>query len=99
MKNGFEKVEVTKASGDFGADIIAFKEEIKYAIQCKKYSNPVGVKAIQETMGSKAIYNCHIGVVLTNSTFTKQATKLTKENNIVLWDSTKLKELITNSNK
>ena len=34
-KNGFDKVEVTKGSGDQGIDIIAFKDGIKYGIQCK----------------------------------------------------------------
>lgn len=94
MADGFINVQVTSSSGDFGADVIAYKNEVKYAIQCKKYSQPVGVKAIQEVMGSKSIYGCHVAVVLTNNTFTPQARKLAEQNNVLLWDRIKLQELI-----
>ena len=97
-KNGFTNVEVTKASGDYGADVIAYKDDIKYAIQCKKYSNKVGISAIQEVIGSMSIYNCHVGVVLTNNYFTPAAKELANKNNIILWDKKKLDELIKNSN-
>lgn len=99
LADGFDNIEVTKASGDYGADIIAYKNDIKYAIQCKKYSNTVGVKAIQEVMGSKSIYNCHVAVVLTNNFFTEQAKKLAEKNNVLLWDRKKLEELIKKYNK
>lgn len=99
LADGFENIEVTKASGDYGADIIAYKNDIKYAIQCKKYSSTVGVKAVQEVMGSKSIYNCHVAVVLTNNFFTEQAKKLAEKNNVLLWDRKKLEELIKKYNK
>ena len=96
LNNGFENVEVTQYSGDFGVDIIAFKDDIKYAIQCKKYSSPVGIKAIQEVIGSKAMHNCHVAVVLTNNFFTSSAKELAKKNNVLLWDRNKLEEMINN---
>lgn len=92
--NGFKNVEVTQFSGDFGVDIIAYKDEVKYAIQCKKYSSPVGVKAVQEVIGSKTMNNCHVAVVLTNNYFTNSAKELAKQNNVLLWDRNKLEELI-----
>ena len=70
---GFEDVTVTRGSGDQGVDILAFKEDIKYAIQCKNYSTPLGNKSIQEVFAGKTFYHCHVGVVMTNSTFTKGA--------------------------
>lgn len=94
--NGFEKIQVTKASGDYGVDIIAYKDEIKYAIQCKKYSSPVGIKAVQEVLGSKTMNDCHVAVVLTNNTFTNSAKELANKNNVLLWDNNKLNELIQN---
>lgn len=97
--NGFNKVNVTQCSNDYGVDIIAFKDEVKYAIQCKKYSSPVGIKAVQEVIGSKAMNGCHVGVVLTNNTFTKSATSLAEKNNILLWDRKKLERLINNYQK
>lgn len=95
--NGYTNVRLTAGSGDQGVDIIAHKEEVKYAIQCKHYSSPVGNTPVQEVNAGKAIYNCHIGVVLTNSIFTKGAEELAKANNVLLWDRCKLYELIKNA--
>lgn len=92
--NGFNDVTVTKASSDYGADVVAVKDDIKYAIQCKCYSGTVGVSAVQEVIASKSIYDCHVGVVLTNSSFSNEAKKLAQANNILLWDRNKLIELI-----
>ena len=97
--NGFTKVEVTQSSSDFGVDVLAYKDDIKYAIQCKKYSSPVGIKAVQEVIGSRSMNNCHVAVVLTNNTFTKSAIELAEKNNVLLWDRDKLIELIENMNK
>lgn len=96
LNNGFSNVEVTQYSGDFGVDIIAYKDDVKYAIQCKKYSSPVGIKAVQEVIASKAMNDCHVAVVLTNNYFTSSAKELAKKNNVLLWDRNKLKKLIDN---
>ena len=92
--NGFDNVEVTTASHDYGVDVIAYKDNIKYAIQCKKYSSKVGIKAVQEVIGSRSMHKCHVGVVLTNNYFTKSAIELAEKNNIFLWDRNKLDELL-----
>lgn len=84
-QKGFTDVKVTKASGDYGCDVVATKDYIKYAIQCKKYSNPVGIDAVQEALGSKKMYNCHVAVVLTNNTFTPNAKILAEKTNVILW--------------
>ncbi len=88
--NGFVDVRITGTSNDYGVDIIAFKEDVKYAIQCKKYSHPIGVSAVQEVIASKSMHDCHVAVVLTNSTFTTNAEVLAKKNNVLLWDRHKL---------
>jgi hypothetical protein len=85
-KLNFYDIELTKASGDQGVDILAEKDGIRYAIQCKRYSQPVGNKAIQEVYSGKSYYKCHIGIVVTNNYFTQSARKLAYENGIVLWD-------------
>lgn len=96
LNNGFNNVKVTQYSGDFGVDIIAYKYDIKCAIQCKKYSSPVGIKAVQEVIGNKTMNDCHVAVVLANNFFTSSAKELAKKNNVLLWDRNKLKELINN---
>lgn len=85
-KNGFLEVEVTKASGDYGIDILAEKDGITYAIQCKSYSVPVGVKAVQEAYAGRDYYDCMVGAVLTNQYFTSPAVEAAKKLKILLWD-------------
>ena len=45
-KRGYKDVEVTSGSRDYGIDILARKDGISSAIQCKCYSAPAGVKAV-----------------------------------------------------
>lgn len=94
LKNNFYDVTVTKASCDFGVDVIAYKDSVKYAIQCKKYSSPVGIKAVQEIIASRAMNNCHVAVVLTNNYFTEAAKELALKNNCLLWDRDTLIKMI-----
>lgn len=83
-RKGFKGVTVTKASRDYGVDIIARKRRRRYAIQCKYYSRPVGVSAVQEAFTGMAHYDCNAAMVVTNSTFTKAAITLAEENDVVL---------------
>lgn len=85
-KRGFQDVEVTKGSGDYGIDILAEKEGITYAIQCKCYATPVGVKAVQEAYAGRDYYDCMVGAVLTNQYFTTPAVEAAGKLKILLWD-------------
>ena len=85
-EHGFLDVEVTKGSGDFGADILAEKDGVSYAIQCKCYDKPIGVKAVQEVYAGRDYYDCMIGVVMTNQYFTAPAVELARKLKIMLWD-------------
>lgn len=75
-KKGFRRVEVTQASRDQGADILAVRKKEKYAFQCKYYATPVGNKAVQEVYAAATFYGCDRAVVMTNNTFTKGAIEL-----------------------
>ena len=83
---GFIDVEVTKGSGDYGIDILAEKEGVTYAIQCKRYSGPVGVKAVQEAYAGRDFYDRMVGCVLTNQYFTQPAVEAAARLKILLWD-------------
>lgn len=96
-KNGFENVSVTRGSGDQGGDVLATKEGVKYIIQCKRYANPVGNKAVQEAYAGIAFYKCHVGVVMTNSTFTPSAKELAEATGVLLWDRTVLQKMVEKS--
>lgn len=85
-KIGFQNVEVTQGSGDQGVDILAIKDGIKYAIQCKCYSSDLGNKPIQEINTGKMIYHCQIGAVMTNRHFTAGGKAAAQATGVLLWD-------------
>ena len=91
---GFIEVEVTKSSGDYGIDILAEKEGVTYAIQCKRYNGPVGVKAVQEAYAGRDFYDRMVGCVLTNQYFTQPAVDAAQKLKILLWDRDYLEEMI-----
>jgi restriction system protein len=97
-KNGFSNVNVTPGSGDQGVDILAEKGGVKYAIQCKNYASALSNTPVQEVSAGKMFYNCHVGVVLTNSTFTSGAKKLAEATGVLLWDRTELQNMMDNAN-
>ena len=97
--SGFYNVKVTKGSGDQGVDILAEKDGIRYAIQCKNYSSHLGNTPIQEVNAGKTFYNCHVGVVITNSYFTQGAKELAKATGVILWDRMVLESMINNADK
>jgi HJR/Mrr/RecB family endonuclease len=93
-KNGFDNVEVTQGSGDHGVDVLAEKDGITYAIQCKCYSSSIGNSAIQQAHSGKSIYKRDIAVVMTNQYFTPQAIEEAAQIGVKLWDRDKLNKMI-----
>ncbi len=64
----------TVASGDQGADIIAEKDGIRIAVQCKfRTEGSVGNDAIQQALAGKMYYDCDLALVITNVDFTPKA--------------------------
>ena len=92
-KNGFEHIRLTKGSGDQGVDIIANRDGVRFAIQCKRWANPLGNTPVQEVYSGKAFYDCDAAIVMTNSTFTKGAIELAKKTEVLLWDRSQLQRL------
>lgn len=76
--------QLTATTGDFGADIIAEKDELRYAIQCKFHAKPAGVKAVQEAESSRKYYKCDFAVVVSRSGFTSAAEELARELRVFL---------------
>jgi len=70
------QVEMTPDGGDQGVDIIISIGERKIAIQCKFYSSPVGNAAVMQVAAGRDYYDCTHAMVVTNSSFTKQAKDL-----------------------
>lgn len=85
--HGWMFVERIGRAGDFGADVVARGFMFtKIVVQCKHYSKPVGVRAIQEVNAARQYYNASRAAVATNSTFTKQARALAKRCGVELWE-------------
>ena len=94
QRNGFSEVQVTPKSKDFGADILAKKDAVVYVIQCKFYSSPVGIEAVQQVYGAKVHYGAHVPAVVTNNVFTQAAKILAEETHVLLWDCGILQQFI-----
>jgi len=75
----FENVEMTKHT-DYGADLVAYEDKIKYIFQCKIVKQTQGIKAIQEILGAKSFYKAHKTVVISQSGFTRQSQELAQAN-------------------
>ena len=92
-RRGF-KVSYTATSGDYGADLILKDGKDVIAVQAKRYSSSVGVKAVQEIIGAIKMYDATEAWVVTNSYFTKQAIKLANINDVYLVDRKELIDMI-----
>jgi HJR/Mrr/RecB family endonuclease len=82
---------VTQASGDQGVDVIAERQGIRLVVQCKKYSSPVGNKAVQEIAAGRihqqarsSSLRADHAVVVTNNGFTPSARELANTTNVKL---------------
>ena len=95
---GFIHVETTATSGDHGVDILAEKDGIRYAIQCKCYNRPLGNTPVQEVHAGKEMYHCHIGAVITNQYFTQGGVALAEKTGTLLWDRDWLSKAIDHRN-
>ena len=83
--------KLTPRSGDYGVDIIM---DNCVAIQCKRYSGSVGLKAVQEVYAGMMHYGCSRAIVVTNSRFTKSAFRLAKELDVALWDGKAIQKMM-----
>lgn len=83
---GYKDVEVTPGSGDQGVDILATKDGLRYAIQCKRYTSDLGNSPVQEVHAGKYLYHCHVAAVVTNRYFTAGAIELASATGVLLWD-------------
>ena len=83
-------VQQTQASGDYGADLILSANGIKIAVQAKRYSKNVGIKAVQEISSAKNYYGVNECWVITNNYFTAPAINLATSNDVKLIDRDQL---------
>jgi HJR/Mrr/RecB family endonuclease len=75
---------VTTHSRDFGVDVIAEKTGQRIVVQCKLYSNPVGLKAVQEIAAGKVHEQANHAIVVSNQRFTTAAAQIAATNSVLL---------------
>ncbi len=68
----------TKGSGDFGVDLIAHKNGIKYSIQVKRSISNVSRRAVSDAVAGKDHYGCNAAMAITNSYFSKGAIEMAR---------------------
>ncbi len=90
---GVVDVAGTPGSGDQGADVLFTHSAVRVVVQCKRYTKPVGNKAVQEAHAAKGFYKCERSWVVTSSTFTSSARQLADTLDVTLIAGTDLPRL------
>lgn len=83
VKQGYSHVSLTERY-DYGVDIIAEKDGIKWGIQVKRHKNLVKAFAVRQVVTALRKYNCDRAMVVTNSQFSRVAVELARTNDCVL---------------
>ncbi|MDY6114089.1 MAG: restriction endonuclease [Alloprevotella sp.] len=91
------KVEVTPYSNDKGIDVIMYKDDTKYVIQCKRYKGTVGSPDIQKFIGAIDHAKADKGIFVTTGMFSFEAEKMASDHPIILINRIDLGKLIMNA--
>ncbi len=83
----------TGGSGDQGVDVLAEKDDIRLVLQCKKYSKPVGNRAVQEAFAAKAHAGADAAAVVSTNGFTRSAQELAATTGVLLLHFTELRTI------
>lgn len=84
-KQGYSNVTLTEQY-DYGVDIIANKDGVRWGIQVKRYSGLVKAEAVRQVVTGLRVYSCDRAMVITNSVFSNVAVRLAESNDCVLVD-------------
>jgi len=83
-------VQKTGKTGDAGCDLVVNMDNERWVVQAKRYTGSVGIAAVQEANTAKALYNCGRAMVVTTSSFTKEAYEAARANNVKLIEGDEL---------
>ncbi|WP_319434058.1 restriction endonuclease [Mycobacterium sp. RTGN5] len=86
-------VELTRATGDFGVDLIVTRDGIRTAVQCKRQSRVVNGAAVQQVVAGAAVHDCSATMVVSNHRYTRAAEQLAEVHGCTLVDRTRLARL------
>ena len=80
-------------AGDQGADVIASANGRTLVVQCKRWSRPIGNKAVQEAAAARSFYRAQMAAVVGTAPFTESARELADATDVLLMDEAGLAEL------
>jgi restriction system protein len=86
-------VIMTPLSGDWGVDLIVGNRPNRLAIQCKRYSRPIGPGAVQEVVAGAPMQDCTKTMVVSNQEFTPAARRLAELHGCALVGGVELGQL------
>lgn len=86
--------ELTKATGDQGADLLLTKGPIQIVIQTKYHKASIGNSAVQEAYAAQKHYRADMAFVVSNSGFTKSAEDLAHSTGVKLMTDNHLLEFL-----
>ncbi len=95
-KDGYTNLQSTTYTGDYGVDIIGYKDNVKCAIQCKRANSKISNSAIQEVVAGRKHYKCDKSIVITNNYYTENAKQLAFDNKVELLDRDYIIRIIKN---
>jgi HJR/Mrr/RecB family endonuclease len=74
-------------------DVIAEKPDQRIVVQCKLYSSPVGLKAVQEIAAGKVHELANHAIVVSNQRFTTAAAQIAATNGVLLLHHDDLRQI------
>lgn len=84
-------VRTTKATGDFGADLVGSRPDgTRVVIQAKRWQGSVGVGAVQEVHAARGYYQAPDALLITNSHLSVAARELAARTGVGVWDRARL---------
>jgi len=101
IKMGF-RANITQLTGDGGIDIEAYYDgpifSGKYSVQCKRWKNVVGEPIIRDFYGAVVSSKSLKGIIITSSSFSRQAYEFAADKNLELIDHELLIKIINSVN-
>ncbi len=91
--HGYRNISLTEQY-DYGIDIIAEKDGVRWGVQVKRYTGLVKAEAVRQVVTGLRLYGCDRAMVVTNSTYSNVAKRLAEGNDCVLIDRDGLATLV-----
>lgn len=95
LELGYEGVYKTVGARDFGADLVfTDREGIRNVLQAKRYTDTVGISAVQEVFSCMRYYKARKAIVIASAKFTEPCETLAGVNHVKLLDRDDLIKII-----